>query len=140
MTRILNEVNPPLDDALAHVGVKGMKWGVRKKRATSDQIREARVKVRNQESQINKQASRVDNAKTAKSRAAAQKKHHEMSMSYLKSPDRETASRLTTGEKVALAVIAVGIPGPGTLGAGAYAGLSIGSNRSVRKQQQQLRD
>lgn len=34
---ILNEQKPPLDEALVHFGVKGMKWGVRKNR-TTDQL------------------------------------------------------------------------------------------------------
>lgn len=29
--KLLNEINPPLDEALMHYGVKGMRWGVRRK-------------------------------------------------------------------------------------------------------------
>lgn len=53
---ILNEVNPPLDEALEHFGVKGMHWGVRKndypgaskktnKEARSDATEFARAKM-----------------------------------------------------------------------------------------------
>lgn len=32
----LNETKPPLDEALTHFGIKGMRWGVRRERSSGD--------------------------------------------------------------------------------------------------------
>lgn len=42
----LNETKPPLDEAMAHVGIKGMRWGRRKAEDESDDFFRERAKSR----------------------------------------------------------------------------------------------
>ena len=123
------EEKPPLDEALLeHFGVKGMKWGVRKSRPTSNDIRGARAMDASRRRSI---AAQVDKTNLASGKAQDReaKKLSDMSMDYLKNPDRATALRLTKGEKVALTILAVGVPGIGT----AAAAGTVASRVLVRK-------
>lgn len=105
-----NELKPPLDEAMEHYGVKGMKWGVRRSesqlaRARGDkppsrskQIKTARKKV------LSKRAQEQKNAPSLKAKASIAllgeaSKH--LSDEYLSDPDRLKAFQKTTGEKVA---------------------------------------
>lgn len=117
-----NELNTnPFDkpdlNELAHYGVKGMKWGHRRK-YTSQDIRDARIRNNSRVNMLaraaeefNFQTSLNPNSKKTK---AALRDFKTIEADFLKNPDRATALRMTTGEKAALAVLAVGVPGPGT--------------------------
>lgn len=107
----------PSPEEVAHSGVKGMRWGVRKivggpsgapltrkkskpKSAvddlepTSGDIHAARNKVRSSENSIRSQRKTV--AKTGKGAGKLAK----MEMDHLKNPDRATAVKMTDGEKL----------------------------------------
>lgn len=134
-----NELNTnPFDkpdlNELAHYGVKGMKWGHRK-RYTSQDIRDARIRnnsrvnglVRASE-EVSYQTSLNPNSKKAK---AAVRDYGKLTADFLKSPDRATALRMTTGEKAVAAILMIAAPGPGTLG------VAIGSTVRVRERKAQ---
>lgn len=99
------------EEFLAHYGVKGMRWGHRKARPTSDDIHDARIRIAGKQQQLKKQTKAVKTAKksgNASKQAAAEKKLQDMKTDFLKNPDRVTASRLTKGEKWAVGILTVG--------------------------------
>lgn len=93
------------DGTLAHYGVKGMKWGVRKER-----IKAARASVRSQVKDIKK--------------AGEEGRHKQMSNLQAKlenDPDRITAMYMTRGEQlVSVLVSSITTSGVGAPGALAY--------------------
>ena len=111
-------------DALEHYGIKGMKWGQRKAKPTTSEIRDARAltagrerELRRATDQLNLEVAKSPNSKKTKKAA---KELAQLQADYLKNPDRATQWRMTKGEKLALALLAVGVPGVGT---GAAAGV-----------------
>lgn len=145
MTKILNEVNPPLEEALAHFGVKGMHWGVRReltgRTTTSADIKKARQRTDVQKRQINTHALRAiatrgsPNPKAAKK---AEKDFYQAQAAYLRNPDRATALRMTAGEKAAAAFIGVFAPGPGTAITVGYVAARVATRKAVESELQEL--
>lgn len=129
MTFLNEEDKPSLEDAIAHSGVKGMKWGVRKK-PTAHDIRTARRSVDQQRDNIKVQKKQVKQlAKGSKERTAGEKKLSDMKTSFLKNPDRVTAMRLTKGE----AAVTILFSSP--LGSAASIGAIAARRRSIAKKQ-----
>lgn len=149
MSTILNrDPNRPASpqDALAHYGKKGMKWGVRndtdkaaagRTKPTNTEIANARARIASKERRINQQIDRT-NLASGKQQKAEAKKLSEISTDYLKDPDRATALRMTTGEKAVLGLLAVGVPGIGTAAAAAIAGGQRASRAGVERQQREM--
>lgn len=130
---IIDQDEKPLPaDILAHHGVKGQKWGVTKKSTTAD-IQDARARVGSQVRAINSQRDRV-NLSTGATQKREVKKLHDVEMNFLKNPDRETALKLTKGEKFISGLIAVGIPGVGTAAVGADVAIRAHARKQIRKQ------
>lgn len=105
---ISNEVNEPLENVMAHHGVKGMKWGVRKKRGahpSKTEIRTARKNVNKEKSAIRGQKAVVRSRKTKEGRQRQQAKLADMKAAHLRNPDRETAMKLTKGETAVAALL-----------------------------------
>lgn len=107
MDKNFGDAKPSLEE-LAHHGVKGMRWGVRKDHPTSADIHGARAR----------QAAREKTFQTAKSKSARTR----AATAHRLSEDRVTASRLTLGEKVTLSLVG----GPAGL-------LVIGQNAAFRR-------
>lgn len=106
---ILNEQGKPsMAAVLAHHGVKGMKWGVRKAHSTTAEIRDARIR---QHARGKRLQSAVDNLNLASAgsnkaqQKAAVKKFQTAQKDFLTNEDRVTAARITTGEKVTQAIL-----------------------------------
>lgn len=111
-----------LEDALAHFGVRGMKWGVRNKptagrgvtlkpgRSTGE-IRVARRNV--------KKAARASLKEKGKFvlGKSSMKEVHKKKLDFLMHPDRQTAARLTRGETAIASILGAGAGGVGALGA-----------------------
>ena len=133
------------EEVLAHFGKKGMKWGVRRtppsgsrsavtskfnkknpsSGAKADAIRLARAK-----SNVNFQKAYKVKRGTKAERKAAK-------LTYLKSPDRATALRMTRGEKVVTGILA-GVFAPTIIvpvAAGVGAGGQYAFRRHVEKKQ-----
>lgn len=104
---------PEVEDFLAHYGVKGMRWGHRREKVSSSDIKAARRRVDHQTGKdfdkLGKIEDRYHSAKTPGARAKAEKdlknEENAQRMAHLKNPDRATAMRMTRGEKVALVLI-----------------------------------
>lgn len=120
------------EEILEHHGTKGMKWGVRNnthafntknptRQMRTDSIKRARAG----------NIKRATDFRTERDPGKrAQKKQ-----AFLKNPDRATALRMTRGEKVVLGILAVGLPGPGTVGVGLAVGTQVGIRKHVEKKQ-----
>ena len=145
MTHYTTKPSSP-QEALAHYGKKGMKWGVRKddtsaakaavgrSKPTSREVYDARARVGSKVRELNRQIDKTNLATGSKQKTEA-KKLASMSTKFLKDPDRATAQRLTTGEKVALSILAVGIPGAGTGVAVGVAGGKLAGRKAIERQQ-----
>lgn len=136
-----------VEDFLAHYGVKGMRWGVRKldngnrtkvrpKRASYDDIRSARRRQTARESAIEEARDRIKAAPKGSAAASKAGEAHQKAVSeYLNSPDRVTANRLLKGEKVALGVLAA-FGGPiGVAAVGAGVGVNRRATDNIARQQ-----
>lgn len=149
---------PSLEEALEHYGVLGMKWGVRrsdeelsrakKKKAlkkakaelTPSEIKDARVRDAGRVRKLNRQIDAVNLAEEGKEQARELEKLEQMSIERLKHPDAANALRMTDGEKAAHVALAVLLPGPGTVGALASAGLRVSTRKAYEKQQKKYAD
>lgn len=104
---------------LVHYGVKGMKWGVRKAVSTRE-VYGARARLQVKQNEIADQKRNVRKAKSATAKTNQKTKLDKMKVDFLNDPDRVTASRLSTGEKV-VATIFAGPVGIGAAGVASYA-------------------
>lgn len=121
MTKHFGEVKPSLQ-ALVHAGVKGMKWGVRKTRVSRGEIHGATQRQEKRRVDWANETHASKTATTASARASAANRAKKIERDFNTNEDRVTATRMTRGEKIALAIVA----GP--------AGLAlIGTNKLVEK-------
>lgn len=130
----------PEELTLEHYGKQGMKWGVRntaKPTSSKPSGREImKARVRNESNFYNIQAQRYkvgDHPRGSSQRTAQEAKLNAMKAAFLTNPDRATALRLTTGEKWVAATLALALPGPGTVGAGAAVGTRVVMRKMVEK-------
>ena len=151
MTVVLEEQQKPeLEDVIAHYGVKGMRWGVRRtpeqlaKRQVRDnkvtdkagnklkgaertaRIKEARGNVKKQELAVQKAQIEKAQATTKKGRDAANEVLKREYKKYVNHPDLADSLAQTRGQKAAFA-LATGAVGLATGGAGAIAFLGGGA-------------
>jgi len=139
----------PQDLALEHHGVLGMRWGHRRegtaqigRRAANRKAKESFIR-KNPTSDRQAKAIRTARAKsqldltryTNQPRGTSKAKKQSLKKVYLNNPDRATALRMTRGEKVVLGLIAVGLPGPGTVGVAVGATAQVAVRRHVERKQ-----
>ena len=120
MTMTFDEDKPSLEE-IGHSGVKGMKWGVRKK-VSGREIRSARARLGAEQDKLFTKEREV--RKTGKGNAAYQKQK----TAFLNNPDRVLATRLTKGEKATQLILL------GPLGALTIGGMTAYSNSIAKKQ------
>lgn len=146
MTQNNQEFATP-EAALEHYGVKGMQWGVRKaqdsatsvkrSKPTNTEIHDARANQASKQREINRQIDKT-NLSTGKAQEKNAKKLSDMAYDMLKDPDRATALRLTTGEKVALGILNVGFGGVVIPVTAVAVGTRYAKRKSIEKQQKDL--
>lgn len=126
------------EDLLIHFGVKGMKWGrrkarddggsgsggsapkVKKKKLTSNDIREARAQHQARVAELYRADQQLRTATTQKGKDIALRQVDKMAQQIAKSDDARIANKMTRGEKVAALVIA-GPIGAVVIGANKFA-------------------
>jgi hypothetical protein len=102
VTHILGQNKPSLA-YIAHSGVKGMRWGVRKKnRYSSNEIRSALGRIIDRSSKAHE---KVVNAKTSSQYQKALKNESKVELADKTSLDRSIAMRYTLGEKVVFTLL-----------------------------------
>jgi len=126
---MLYEEKPTLNNAMIHYGVLGMKWGVTRQQARGGDIRAARARLVLERQKVKQAKRKVSEASTAKDKAAAAQKHVDLKMGLLNNSDRVIASRLTTGEKVATALLF------SPVGAAALIGTTSATSRRIEYKQ-----
>ena len=100
-----DDINLALNN-LEHAGVKGMKWGVRRK-ARNAAIKEARSRQWKKQGDILKTAAKLPFAERGPGKAEAKKLIDKVGKFYTDG-DRKMAAKRTTGEKVAISLLATG--------------------------------
>lgn len=114
----------PSLESLAHYGTKGMKWGVRKKKYTSAEIKGARIRQHGRQQKLNVAAADVRYAKATKGDVRTKKASERYSKAEREvrtNEDRLTAMHMTRGEKVA-----------GVLVTGPIGLVALGGNKIAR--------
>jgi len=126
---------PTEEEALAHYGVAGMKWGKTRVKANSDSIKSARARVNKAKGNIEKQEIAVN---ALKGQGKAHKKQEQelgkMRASLLKNPDRVISTRMTKGEKYASVLLGTLTLGPIGLSA-AVTAIGVTSAKSRTREQ-----
>ena len=124
-------------EILEHHGTKGMKWGVRSKSSKPTSFRKKFPTSGERTVEIHRARASTARAERRIYEQPNKAKRDKLYASYLKNPDRATALRMTRGEKAVMAIIAVGIPGPGTGAVVGYTGTTLAirkaSERGIRK-------
>lgn len=104
----------PQQVVLAHYGVQGMKWGVRTKKSTTSEIKDARARQGSRQREFVRSIdtlNRVSAGTNKKATDTAAKKAVKIQKEFLTSEDRVVAARATKGEKIAHVLLL----GPGAL-------------------------
>lgn len=132
---------PTEEEALAHYGVLGMKWGKSRAKADAGQVRSAQRSFDKKRTKYwDQQSAAKKHAKGTPERAQADKKSANMRVALLKDPDRVTAVRMTRGEKAAYLAMGLVVPPTLPVTALAIAGTSAASRRIEYKQDKGLYD
>lgn len=135
---MIDQSKPPLEE-LAHSGVKGMKWGVRKERPSAIQVRAAQRRhdgAKTKLRQAEKKAARISDPKA---RDKALKAVGKQKLAYLKNPDRVTANRLTAGQAAFIMALSIPTTG-GAFGVGLIGGQNVARARIAYKQEHGIYD
>jgi len=120
VTILLNQTNPPFEEALQHFGTKGMKWGVRRQRRKEQnaQIKTARRNIATKTVEVDALVREAGKTKNTKERAKLDILATKKAVDLFNSPDHITAARMTSGEKWANGILltaAVGLAGAGAV-------------------------
>ncbi len=95
------------EQALAHYGVQGMKWGVRKKKYTTAEIHEARYRQKKRNRELDNMIDDAwDSGTPAKERQKIVKNFEKKRVAARAHEDRAIAARATKGEKIAHVLLA----------------------------------
>jgi hypothetical protein len=121
MTMTHDEGKPSLE-SLAHHGVKGMRWGTTRVKASGREIRSARKRLGVEQDKL------FTAQRAVKKTGTGHKALEKQTTKFLNNPDRVTAVRLTKGEQVAQVLIG------GPLGLVAIGGTTAYS-RTIEKKQ-----
>lgn len=105
---ILGEEEKRSLDELAHHGVKGMHWGVRKGPTTSD-IRSAQARHNDRIDRLDSEATRLSFAKSTTEKQRILNGIHDIANEKGAHEDATTAARLTRGEKFTTTVLSGGL-------------------------------
>lgn len=124
--KYFGDEKPTLETALAHYGVKGMKWGVIRTQRSAD-TKAARAGLRADNQKYNALEDKRDSSASSAEKARIQRVLDKMDAEYKTDPRRAIAARTTRGEKIALALLA-----PAGIGAIVIGGRALRS-RSLRK-------
>lgn len=119
-----NKPDSPTEVVLAHVGVKGMKWGVRRANPSGGQIKLARTRQAQRFNKILEADDRRIVGETTKTQHVKERKTAERE--FKAHEDRVTASRLTNGEKAALIFLG------GPVGAVVIGASKANTNRTIK--------
>lgn len=115
-----------VDEFLAHYGVKGMRWGVRRRRSeggsesagpsrkerrakNNQEIEEARSRQAARQRAYQTAQAEFMVARTRKGEAHAESIMRQMEKEYYTHPDAQTAARMTSGEKWTTGISMAGV-------------------------------
>lgn len=153
---ILGQESKPSVEELAHYGVKGMKWGVRRaqdglsdatglqignrQKATGKQVVAARRRLVTQSNAYGREFKKYETAKGRKKPNAERVAQLEASLrrrekEYMNDPDRVVAARMTRGEKFFQAWATTNTGGLGLAASGAVLAGTSGVSRRIEYKQ-----
>jgi len=104
---------PTEEEALAHYGVLGMKWGKSRAKASASEIRSARRGLQEKDVKYGRLEDKLWEAKSATDSKKIISAMRKMEQDNKKDPRNAIANRLTRGEKAALVILSgpVGLVG-----------------------------